>query len=188
MTLPGSGTFQHQQMPPLQLQMLQRRRGWLARIGEAQDREDFLTMTTLGLRAGRACRESGEFAEAQWHLQLTARTLLRLREGMQRLALEAEQVAETIALAEAWAASDAALDPVQPRRLRDQARDLCFTMVQSTRRLDSPVQRVACQLRIATLLSRLGDESDARHLRQQAGHAGQGAQGAQGAQARPVHV
>ncbi len=159
---------------PTPLQLLRRRRGWLARIGEAQDRDDFLTMATLGLQAGRACREAGDLAEARWHLQLTARTLVRLPAGMQRLALLAEQVAELIALAQIWVDPE---DPAQQRRLRDQARDLCFTMVQEARRLDSPVQRVACQLRIATLLSRLGDECDAQHLRQQAA-----------AQARPAHA
>lgn len=177
MTSSGSSAGPRNAALNLHVQMLQRRRGWLARIGEAQDRDDYLTMTTLGLRAGRACREAGEHAEAEWHLQLTARTLLRLGEGMQRLLLEAEQVAKTIALAEAWSDTTDPDDLAQPRRLRDRARDLCFTMVQSSRRLDSAVQRVACQLRIATLLSRLGDESDAQHLRQQAA-----------GQARPTHA
>lgn len=177
MTSSGSNAAPHLAALTLHTQMLVRRRGWLARIGEAQDRDDFLTMASLGLQAGRACREVGELAEAEWHLQLTGRTLVHLSEGMQRLSLEAEQVAETIALAEAWSSAADPDDLAMPRRLRDQARDLCFTMVQSSRRLDSPVQRVACQLRIATLLSRLGDESDAQHLRQLAA-----------GQARPTHA
>lgn len=134
------------------------------RLERAATRGDALELAAASASAGRTCLDDDDLDEAQWHLRRGRHFLDAHAPCPRGFTLRCDMAALSLQLADRYEHDD---EPVA-RRLREETRDGLFDIVREVTQGHDPALAATLH-RVADLLDRLGDHSDAATVRRQAG-------------------